>query len=509
MQIRSWMASCEQEHPQCRKTQPLRPRLPHRVIDVGQPGEDASISLYESKEQEQHDYLALSHCWGDPRTVPKTTLETLALHRHQIPEATLSQTFKDAVEITKTLGFRYIWIDALCIVQDDPDDWAKEAALMQRVYAGASLTIAATSSKDGTGGCHNERQSGHEFELTCPNNACTGLRVRPAVDHDFPTLLTGGHHHTEGSSLPLQSKKWAFQERMLSRRLFHYTNDELIWECGTETWCECGSPLDQTFRHKSRFVEFQRTVPTLPNKEAQKLALDAWCSQVGDYSCMHLAHAIDILPAFSAFVRTSHGHGLGSYKAGLWDASLPALLCWRSYGGNRRPPSYCAPTWSWASVQGHVDTRVWQIRDDRPSSAVRDAVVLSVQCTPEGPDPFGRITGGMLVLQAAGFETRVLRCDSPATTRVLRRDSPAITFGDWNDRDLECYFDTDDERVGIEGQLVWVTYVYQHGYWFESLVLRQNLDGTFRRIGLLRASNGNPATSKKLRSFSRKTFNIV
>jgi hypothetical protein len=65
----------------------------------------------------------------------------------------LSRTFQDAVRITRELGERYLWIDSLCIIQDDEDDWAREAALMAEVYRNSYCTLTGLSSKDSTEGC--------------------------------------------------------------------------------------------------------------------------------------------------------------------------------------------------------------------------------------------------------------------------------------------------------------------------------------------------------------------
>lgn len=137
--IRAWMARCEQEHPECKQT--VHHQLPRRVIRIGQTGAEPPLRLYESQGHEDKEYLALSHCWGDPATVPSLTQATLLPYSQQIPNNILSNTFSDAVEITRKLGYRYIWIDALCIVQDDPEDWAREAAKMARVRIAIGGTL--------------------------------------------------------------------------------------------------------------------------------------------------------------------------------------------------------------------------------------------------------------------------------------------------------------------------------------------------------------------------------
>lgn len=239
--IKGWLARCAQEHPECNATMP-QSTFPRRVICIDSGMPDTGAYLYESQGKEDGKYLALSHCWGDVVTVPKTTKGTLEQRRHGIRVETLSRTFRDAIDITRKLGFRYIWIDALCIVQDDPADWAEEAAKMSSVYAGAALTIAAAASGDGEGGCFYERRTGFGITSRSAPEACRGLRVRLPIDHTFQSDMEALYRRetSDHTEYPLMRRKWVFQERMLSSRVLYYTKDELWWECKSRVVCECG-----------------------------------------------------------------------------------------------------------------------------------------------------------------------------------------------------------------------------------------------------------------------------
>ena len=89
------------------------------------------------------DYFALSYCWGTDRgkTVAKTTRETLLPFHDQIDVKALPKTFQDAIQVVRSLGYRYLWIDSLCIVHDDPDDFGKECIQMGKIYANSICTI--------------------------------------------------------------------------------------------------------------------------------------------------------------------------------------------------------------------------------------------------------------------------------------------------------------------------------------------------------------------------------
>jgi hypothetical protein len=106
------------------------------------------------------EYIALSHCWGcDQAAIPRTTKQNRSARKEGIPWNELTKTFKDAMEITWKLQKQYIWIDSLCIVQDDSSDLEVHCASMSQVYSNAVCTIAATGAVDGTQGCFMERNS--------------------------------------------------------------------------------------------------------------------------------------------------------------------------------------------------------------------------------------------------------------------------------------------------------------------------------------------------------------
>ncbi|KAH8723060.1 heterokaryon incompatibility protein-domain-containing protein, partial [Phaeosphaeriaceae sp. PMI808] len=106
--------------------------------------ENFSVCLHETKPEERSFYVTLSHRWG--KAIPsKTTKANISLHKQGIHYSSLPNTFKDAIVATRKMGFRYLWIDALCIIQDDLHDWASQAPLMGAIFQNASCTIAAHS----------------------------------------------------------------------------------------------------------------------------------------------------------------------------------------------------------------------------------------------------------------------------------------------------------------------------------------------------------------------------
>jgi len=150
--IRWWLDRCEKGHMACAVSHHMRgtQRLPTRLIDLGS-GLDAALILCKGSElPPQTEYVSLSHCWGTCDPI-KLTSQNIAEMEAAIPTEALSRTFRDAITTTWELGFRYLWIDFLCIMQDSTDDRRCEAALMKNIYQKATINIAATASSDGRG----------------------------------------------------------------------------------------------------------------------------------------------------------------------------------------------------------------------------------------------------------------------------------------------------------------------------------------------------------------------
>jgi hypothetical protein len=218
-----------------------------------------------------------------------------------------SKTFQDAVIVTRHLGFRYLWIDSLCIIQDDKQDWEREVARMALVYKGSQLTIAATSSKDGSEGCFGKRFEG-DFQFTWnSSNDPRYIDVLPIQAEDtkpidievrdsegkvqrFCARLPLSHapwdYHgaSEGAEFvrsvldilgipkvstaqmqpdynkallrkcgaPLLQRAWVFQEQILSPRMIHFGRYEMAWECHSGLQCECSGLKIQAWGNSQR-----------------------------------------------------------------------------------------------------------------------------------------------------------------------------------------------------------------------------------------------------------------
>lgn len=152
-----WLENCLRNHSKCRAAQ--HGFTPSRLLQLDCfPGsQDIRLVEFGSNARPRSapvSYAALSHCWGMPGRLPiKTLKENLSKHLERIRFGDLSRTFQDAVQVARGLQLSYLWIDSLCIVQDDTEDWIREAEQMANVYRESVCTISALSADGGDSGC--------------------------------------------------------------------------------------------------------------------------------------------------------------------------------------------------------------------------------------------------------------------------------------------------------------------------------------------------------------------
>lgn len=234
---RNWLAECD-SHPRCQAS--TSDFLPNRVLDVDIPRAQSIIRLVPTTATfpAARRYVALSYCWGGPQPVT-TTASTLSAHQSQIAIKTLPQTLKDAISVTRRIGFRYLWVDSLCIIQDSPTDMSLEIALMPEYYSHAVFTLCAASSPSSTSGFLNSRpwipylNGPFSLRYKCPNDQIGHITL---VQHK-PFSIEEEVINTRG---------WTLQESLLSTRLLTFGSRNLRWSCRTSQYSD-GGPWDACY----------------------------------------------------------------------------------------------------------------------------------------------------------------------------------------------------------------------------------------------------------------------
>lgn len=251
----------------------------------------------------------------------------------------------------------HLWIDALCIIQDSEEDWTNEAAIMGDIYEMAFATLAATAGRNGEVGLFQQRSSLSlsscivDAQWSQPDQlfACEDRRALTSV--------------IENSALC--SRAWVLQERVLSPRILHFTVQQLFWECQTLDACDAyptGIYKTKGTAHFKRFSfetwKYERGIgPHIADKNNAYLI---WSQLVSRYTNATLTRESDKLIAIGGLAARFQAHfgSLDQYLCGLWKSQLPAQLLWKvvQLPKAHYPQDYRAPSWSWASVDGHIDT---------------------------------------------------------------------------------------------------------------------------------------------------------
>jgi Heterokaryon incompatibility protein (HET) len=222
-----WIENCHRNHKSCRPPEVSPSFLPTRLVYVGH-NNSLELKLYITSPAEAGSrYLALSHCWGRKK-ITVLTSKNLSQWCKKMEYDALPASFQHAIYFTREIGERYIWIDSLCIVQDSPGDWEREAEKMSKVYAQAFCTISASGSTDAYGGCFKKRNPLLQFPCNLLYSDEEALRIR-AHNGSY----NAGTFNTEVDCSPLSKRGWTFQERLLSQRIVHFSANFLFFECST------------------------------------------------------------------------------------------------------------------------------------------------------------------------------------------------------------------------------------------------------------------------------------
>jgi hypothetical protein len=269
----------------------------------------------------------------------------------EIPFQKIPRTFQDAMKFAYDLDIPYIWIDALCIAQNDMVEWENEAAAMQNVYSGSVVTIAATDAVDSSGGCFVQNSLDTEADNingTAAIAQSTFFSTRnPEADELVLVRTQISDSRTIVDKAPLNKRGWTLQEMVLSHRTIHCTRSELHWQCRSALRTETG------VTHSRQMVQHGALPPLLPNGTNQN---EIWWMWMQSYSERKLSFASDKLAAVWGIARYYQQVTGDTPFLGTWASTLVQDLLWIRTGQIELPISIAKnmPTWSCFSCPGSV-----------------------------------------------------------------------------------------------------------------------------------------------------------
>lgn len=430
--IKHWLQECTDKHELC-KTSIYG--LPDRLIDVGIWSGCRNVRVRKMDPSWTTDfapYAILSHCWG--RSMPessKLTESNVKDLEMSLDLTGLAKNFQDAIEITRRLGIPYLWVDALCVIQDSVEHWASESSKMARYYAGAKLCLAGLAASDSHAGLIHERDI--TKRAVALEGEFEGIGVRP-VAQDVLSALGADRDiwrplhrwRPAVTPQPLNTRSWTFQERVLSRRTVHLTDEQMIWQCDTCLVGEDGqvgedvriglptypAPRVDAFdfaiqpagKNTRRWISGGRHDSALE----EALADIGWFECVEGYTKRSPTYPTDLLPALSAIASEAQKVTKASYAAGLWTYrnSVPMrCLLWCCTRPNKRARNG-SPTWAWSSVLGPVEHPSPELKIYEHPGAVFEKVPV------EAAHPQ---VGGQVVSEVRGRKPRLRHVESYRT----------------------------------------------------------------------------------------------
>ncbi|KAI0387553.1 heterokaryon incompatibility protein-domain-containing protein [Hypomontagnella monticulosa] len=390
-----WYNECTSNHDRCERGISTE-NLPRRLISISSlENEQPHLVLTERLSTRETSYATLSHCWGNHLPL-RATRENEKQFMEGIPKEYIPQTFRDALDICRALNIPYLWIDALCITQDDPVEWQQEAAHMKNIYSGSVLTIAASDAENSLQGCFGNlevrqskkrRRSPVYFKIRVASSTIL-VRVQRGQVTSFidETVLSG--------------RGWTLQESILSGRVIHCMQEEIHWQCHCGYRVETGLSLSRpaAVSMASLRNETKRDLETI------------WYRWMEDYSRRKFSVPSDRLAALAGLVQKFQGGAGDEAFLETWGSSIIRDMLWLRIGKPIEDISLVLPnipSWSWLSRCEDVSYSHWKQDGERLTSIIYHAVMKKCRVSWTGTPYTSQIESTNLVLEGTIKEIKL------------------------------------------------------------------------------------------------------
>jgi hypothetical protein len=337
-----------------------RTTSPTRLLCISH---EPRIFLYTVPQGQHPSYAALSYCWGQTRRQKRarTVMANVEDRHNDIDLSRLPQTIKDAIHVTRGLKLSYLWVDALCIIQDDERDTEMELTKMGSIYRDATVTISAACSESSVDGFLYDR------DLSRAYGKVFQLPYSVGNDHETQgSVFLCERHISEKDNEFIDERAWTMQEDILSVRLLRFGSTQTTWRCQSIHETIDGGlspvPIKSSFRHM--IGPYHHGSVDLSGTHEILNLWYAWQEGVESYTRRTLSRPADKLRACAALAErfaTLAGLNSTDYFAGLWKDDILAQLLWyripakdQTKEPEPEPKRSLAPTWSWASVDGEI-----------------------------------------------------------------------------------------------------------------------------------------------------------
>jgi heterokaryon incompatibility protein (HET) len=476
--VKRWLHDCQTNHTLCKwviGALPFKER-PARLVALG----SETVHLEETDTKFPRAYVALSYCWGEANPKWYTTQQNLDSYLERIEGDILPNTIKHAMYITQELGYEYLWVDALCIIQEgNENDKTNELRKMASIYYGASVVLSAARARSSGVGFLQDRKLDEIYN--------TVFKLRAIVESvGTYTFFLHERSTNDSTNEPIDKRGWTLQEHSLAVRLLRFGSKQTSWTCpqkGRNVDGGCAfrettiDPIAFTGKLSQRLLEDH-------NKTPDEWKFDNWMEVVHEYSSRKVSKISDRLRALAALAQMFAIEAqvdTGNYCAGLWRDDLPKHLLWRRVNLKKHAKTErlviersenSNPSWSWVSVGGMVE--------HYPSDVDRKRITLgNIECRIMLEDqslPYGEVQSAKLILD--GY-LREVYLDG----YVLYEPSLDGGKGTICSLELEPVFDQPSQSFP---RLVWLLHIYSEPLLNNAygLILENVKDSSdFKRVG--------------------------
>ncbi|KAF4457390.1 HET-domain-containing protein [Fusarium austroafricanum] len=411
---------CQQEHGQCRQYTTC---LPKRVVDISGP----DYKLVEPNPGMQSTYAALSYCWGSLGE-QITTSKTIDKLKSCIPRDIFPVVFEEAATVARRLGITYLWIDTVCIIQDNKRDWECEAAKMAEVFENATVTIAASSSADPTIPFFTHRLSSYRDMQLKYDSRDSNRQLSFKARRKIPLGIHIKSYQTAEID-PLDSRAWALQEKELATRFISFTGGEVQWKCKQQRLCEC---QNTSFPSKRLFHT------SSPSDQQYK----DWHNIVEKCASRKLRYATDRIPGLAGLAGKFSAITGSTYMVGMWKENLLQDLSWQRGHRTAVEPvaEYLSPSFSWVSITGSSNYAL--ARDEYPGTRIQNCTITDSRCETTGSGISGLVTSGSLVARGPTIYAQ-LCSTNPKNGQAYTMQIGGVTFNPGTYERGVCEFSVD------------------------------------------------------------------
>ena len=327
-------------------------------------------------------YIAVSYCWG---TSGKNLLLTASSFHPFISDGIefedLAKTIQDAIKVARHFEVNYIWIDALCIIQQQPDleDFRREAPRMAEYFSNAYLTFVVGAVSDCSLGFLDQRRP-TPYHPPCEIEYKRSKKQGEDESTSSEVIKTSVFLASRASKKIgcIRARAWTYQELLLSSRCLIFGEEQLKFRCLSTGCFEDGdftpfADLDgdlvasDVYSSSPNVTEVLKNAASIGAAKIQEYLLNKWYWSILELSMRDMSDVFDKLATLAGLAQLFQSVLKRKYMYGLWEMDLPVGLLWRARHAPPQHPSLVtrdssrAPSWSWASINGEVEMpNIWR-----------------------------------------------------------------------------------------------------------------------------------------------------